>query len=330
MLRRDWVRYSAFALVAGWILVPQISAADPPSQYRKDWQAQRDAGEQDQNASPIESFHPNWIDWLSAKLGVTGCGPYAVDRLGRALQKTEVEYNSACDLDAQESVANSTRWLLILSLAQTVLGAFGAYLVWRTLRYNRIATEAALDAVRVSRDIGEKQTRAYLGIREVSFSLDAEHEFPRLGIKLQNTGQSPARDVEVTVKMNCTYHGGLILDQWSCPGFADIGSGEKSDDDPVGLGDLKLPRDLLGENFEKLVNVRLDLVAFATDVFDQEITAFGQCHLNWKANESWLGSRVMRDTTWIMRPIFKAAALKEHRPHAMKRPVKADAGKQAN
>ena len=86
------------------------------------------------------------MDWLSAKLGVEGCGPYAVDNLAKAGVLANPSTDDACDLEAQESVANSTRWLLVIAGFQTMLGGFGTYLVWRSLTLNREATNAAASA----------------------------------------------------------------------------------------------------------------------------------------------------------------------------------------
>jgi hypothetical protein len=184
------------------VLAPPSAIADPPSQYRQVGQAQQSTAAQDDKAKLIESFHPSWIDWISAKLGVTGCGPYAVDRLAKGDDIAKAEYYEACDLEAQESVANSTRWLLILAGFQTLLGMFGAWLVWRTLRFNRDATDAALKSANLAERALFDGERPHVFVEEINVKVPVdrnwfdlpEDKIPTFEVRysLMNYGRTPA------------------------------------------------------------------------------------------------------------------------------------------
>jgi hypothetical protein len=154
------------------------------------------ATEQQQQAPyQIESWHPFFVDWLSAKFGVTGCGPYSVDRLGYSKERNESTYNDTCDLDAQESVANSTRWLLLIALLQTVLAIVGTLLVWRSLKLNRDAVSAAIDSNTIASNMGKAQTRAYLTCTNFEFGF--RDDLIQVRVTIDNTGASPAKGIQL-------------------------------------------------------------------------------------------------------------------------------------
>jgi hypothetical protein len=191
---------TAFGLI---VLLCSLALADPPSQQSKQWQGKQSAQSQQSQSGPVKSFHPNFIDWFSAKFGVTGCGPYSVDRFGHANQIENAEYYRACDLEAQESSANSTRWLLLIAGLQTCLAIFGTWLVWRTLKFNGLALKTAQDSILasreanlISREIGESQIRAYLYCKSAKYRLEKDEIYAKLDIG--NSGQSPASDITIS------------------------------------------------------------------------------------------------------------------------------------
>ena len=104
------------------------------------------------------------------------------------------------DLVAQKSMdaaAHSAKRAAWLSAALVAIGT--GLLVW-TLALTREANRAAQEAVAVTRDIGERQVRAYVGIHEVKAGFLSNEEFPeqyRFMIILKNTGGSPATKVRV-------------------------------------------------------------------------------------------------------------------------------------
>lgn len=192
----------AWGYVAALGLTLATSAlADPPQEYRAEEQREQATQDQDDEARRIQSWHPHWVDWLSGKLGVTGCGPKTVDRIGYAEEIGQEDYYTACDLDAQESVANSTRWLLLIALFQTALGVVGTILVWRTLIFNRKAIETADQAIAVTREIGEAQVRAYIGVTIKAGPNQPSQmqagQTPEIRITITNHGSSPAKRMRV-------------------------------------------------------------------------------------------------------------------------------------
>ena len=170
------------------------------------------AEQHDQSSKKIESWHPYFVDWLSSKFGVTGCGPYSVDRLGYGKQRQENAYNNTCDLEAQESVANSTRWLLLIALLQTLLGVVGTALVWRSLKLNRDAVEIAINANKTAEStLAEErirhadQTRSYLFVESVK--IDIDDTWLRLVATIKNRGETEANDVVFEASLVVNIHG---------------------------------------------------------------------------------------------------------------------------
>lgn len=190
--------------------------ADPPSQQSKQWQSKQTAKNQQKISDAVKSFNPNFIDWLSAKFGVTGCGPYSVDRFGQSSQIKNDEYYRACDLEAQESSANSTRWLLLIAALQTVLAIVGTGLVWRSLSYTRLATNAATNATSAAIDAANTAKTAYLAEHRpwlkfaqdpiVTYSVweNGDEGFTSDGItiecNIENFGGSPAIGIETNIE----------------------------------------------------------------------------------------------------------------------------------
>lgn len=108
------------------------------------------------------------------------------------------------DLDAQQAMALWAKLMTVASVAGLGVTAIGVYLVWGTLDQTRAATNAAQDAVAVTRDIGQRQVRAYLvdlDVRVVGYTPGA---IPTYHMIVKNTGQSPARSVRIAF---CARHG---------------------------------------------------------------------------------------------------------------------------
>ena len=99
------------------------------------------------------------------------------------------------DLLAQERVAY---WTTALGL----LTAMGLVALILTLLEAQKASKAAQDAVGVTREIGEKQVRAYLYV--ASAKVKASHNGITIDGLIKNSGQSPAMNVDVW--FNCRWH----------------------------------------------------------------------------------------------------------------------------
>lgn len=68
-------------------------------------------------------------------------------------------------------------------------------LIW-TLHLTRKANEAAQEAVKVTRDIGRAQVRAYVNIGAVGIENLAVGETPKVRLDIRNSGNSPAKRVK--------------------------------------------------------------------------------------------------------------------------------------
>jgi hypothetical protein len=112
------------------------------------------------------------------------------DKIARQRQ----EEREISDLQAQEDMAFWAMWMFFATLATVFLTAIGVLLIWRTLFYTRRAVEeaekgtsAALDAVAVTRDVGQAQIRCYIHVMEASIKLGRDG-FPVISISVKNFG----------------------------------------------------------------------------------------------------------------------------------------------
>ena len=120
------------------------------------------------------------------------------------------EQREYADLEAQESMAWATYWLMWIGGGGLLLTVVGVVLLAGTLVYTRRAAKAATDTVdearkattaaiaanETSREIGKLQIRAYLNIYDIEF-LILHNESVNIKFKLANTGNSPAKDVKI-------------------------------------------------------------------------------------------------------------------------------------
>ncbi|TCP27635.1 hypothetical protein [Rhodovulum adriaticum] len=97
---------------------------------------------------------------------------------------------------ATQSIEQATWWLLWVSaLSVGFVGVGTGLLVW-TLRLTRQANEAAQAAVAVTREIGKKQVRAYVGTTSTGFEKLSD-DCILLSVGIHNSGLSPAFDLGV-------------------------------------------------------------------------------------------------------------------------------------
>lgn len=93
------------------------------------------------------------------------------------------------------------QWIMaILGVVATGISAWAVVLVRDTLDETRRAVKAADDAVVVTREIGQAQTRAYVHIESVFLS----YEFglhPNFSVTIRNVGGSPAMRVRVFARI---------------------------------------------------------------------------------------------------------------------------------
>ncbi|TPE51506.1 hypothetical protein [Amaricoccus solimangrovi] len=112
-----------------------------------------------------------------------------------AIESSREDQRAEYNLNAQESMARWTFWLLGLSVITTGVAGGGIYYVHATLTETRAAVRAAEAANEVSRDVGQAQIRAYLSLTPGLPSGVKIDDFPSVQIFVENTGQSPAYSV---------------------------------------------------------------------------------------------------------------------------------------
>lgn len=117
------------------------------------------------------------------------------------------------DVLAQEGMETATDRMAQLAFWQTVFVGIGTLLVAGTLylmvQANRAAiraAEAANKTAEITRDIGEKQVRAYLSIESVAARITKYGITPE--IKIHNSGNSPAKAVQCVVNVGVRSNGG--------------------------------------------------------------------------------------------------------------------------
>jgi len=111
----------------------------------------------------------------------------------KASQKHEAD-----DLVAQQSVANSTVYIVWVSIAQLVLAIAGTGVLLYTIGLNRKATDAAVKAVDATVNVGRDQSRAYVHLERAEFRIRPDNPYgPTLTLVVKNSGQTPAKWFEL-------------------------------------------------------------------------------------------------------------------------------------
>ena len=112
-----------------------------------------------------------------------------------AIEAEQQRIYSAADLQAQQDMAVWTFGMLWVSIAMLFVTGLGVTYVALTLEEARAATVAATSAANITREIGQKQVRAYLSVEKVTANFtDGAVEFR---VYITNSGNSPAIDVAI-------------------------------------------------------------------------------------------------------------------------------------
>lgn len=178
MLRSYWVVVFTFALALSASLGVQAQVSE--------YSEQREITAQQ---TPLEN--PPW------SLGVHIVDGQA-SASARKLREEQSDQREMDDLLAQQGMNETTQKMANLVDMQTWLIGIGTALLFVTLSLTWQANKAARDAVEITRQIGETQTRAYLDVDSCKAEYFAEPSMPehiRFMINLRNTGQTPARNV---------------------------------------------------------------------------------------------------------------------------------------
>lgn len=127
------------------------------------------------------------------------------------VESTEAAQNKSearQDLYAQQDMSRWAFWMMIISGCTLLVTGLGIVWIRATLIETRRAVKAADDAVNVTREIGQTQTRAYLDAVKFDIlpvKLGDELIFYGM-VHLKNSGQSPAVDVLVRVSTRNAPH----------------------------------------------------------------------------------------------------------------------------
>lgn len=112
--------------------------------------------------------------------------------VSKIIRTTNEDSRAESNLIAQTEMARWALYMLLTTAGMAVITGAGVYYVWRTLS--------------VTREIGEKQVKAYLSITVVTVSVElaimdrGEVAVWNLSVAIKNSGQSPARNVLLSIK----------------------------------------------------------------------------------------------------------------------------------
>jgi len=104
------------------------------------------------------------------------------------------------NLEAQQSMASTATWMLAVSALGVLLIGWTLRATYQMLVEARDTTDAAWESENTNRKIGERQSRAYVFVRQIevlNFLSDRTSECI-LKFELRNTGRTPAHDVQFT------------------------------------------------------------------------------------------------------------------------------------
>jgi hypothetical protein len=109
------------------------------------------------------------------------------------------------DLKAQQQMADWAFLMVWVSGVTALVTATGVIYVAATLIQTRKGVGAAVDAVDVTRDIGQRQIRAYLLFSSIKIEGFRRGEIANVTFAIENYGQTPAR-------INNMLYGTIVLD----------------------------------------------------------------------------------------------------------------------
>lgn len=171
---------------------PEIASGDISEPTTESATAQREL------ATLIESLTEavDYLGRLEARDGFAG----GLAREGIELQRE--------DLEAQSSMSLSTMIMALVSVPSLVIAIVGVYMLAKTLRYTRNASNHAAETLRIAQDTleesrlnSQRELRAYIAIKTMS-AKDKRvwRDTFCLGIQMVNLGQTPANNVRFYYK----------------------------------------------------------------------------------------------------------------------------------
>lgn len=210
------------------------------------------------------------------------------------------------------------------SLAQWIMTIFtvvAAGLLFGTLIVARDTLLATQVMAKETTRIGEAQVRAYLTIKDMTLGFNDSYTSPKIQMTLANTGQSPAREVEVVLRLSFFPKvEEPLTDVPDLPErrvrwwFDDVTGGEDVVCTPSVLSDVRLDRTKLGQHLERLSGLHLSVAVFAKDVFEKEVTTFGHFALGWSDGDD---RRKMKNVNDFTRVYPASLMIEELRPYRL-------------
>jgi hypothetical protein len=175
-------------------------------------------------------------------------------------------------------------WMFVAATASVVLTFVGIILIGWTLYHTKRAATAAVDmvdeakattraadeTVKVTRDIGQAQVRAYLHITGIAFGVRSDRKI-FVGVKIKNVGQSPAHYTHFVARVQfATKHSpGEIYTEPVEIGIVGTGQEYQRATNTADEENL-IPSDILStEDGVSFYTVTIGV--FAADVFDNSI-----------------------------------------------------------
>lgn len=131
---------------------------------------------------------------MACLLGSDG-GPPDITKEGSTRNPPPAYTDGKLDLFAQQSMADSARWMLILTALQVVVGVIGTVVIIQSLAISRRAIGQTSDVLEHQKDTAKRELRAYLTVDFHSMFTEARSEGFRVVFTVVNKGQTPARKV---------------------------------------------------------------------------------------------------------------------------------------
>lgn len=196
-----------------------------------------------------------------------------VECIQEAIEAGREDQRANYDLNAQEDMARSGRWMLLTGIATVVTAVFGIHYVRETLAETRTIVD-------ITRQIGEAQIRAYLSIKRVALGLDYDGTFVA-GVIAENSGLSPARfcrfvcEVSYSIPDKPGWHKS-VTEYTSLILLGDIpaNGGESKLKVTTQFPDVRIPDDAIGDGTPKKFDLLVTVGVFSLDVFGNEVSAF--------------------------------------------------------
>jgi hypothetical protein len=196
MSQRNWAMLGIILLLAGSC----EAATGDPTNNRTD----RQAAPADKGAKLSGTSNSSEINLVKSQIG----------RIAHAVESLNAKIPNQDDSAQRSATAEEwgSKWalgMLIVATIETAITGLGVLLVWKTLgasrraaREAKRAADAAEKSIKVARNVGRAQARAYVHISDIGifFSGDVEEDSdtPAIVITASNTGQSPALEFKWT------------------------------------------------------------------------------------------------------------------------------------